>query len=107
MNARLDEIGSQIAKALDQAAKGQSFESLERQISEMAQQLGQAEAQLAKIGEIDSTLHQLLERVDASPSPEEVASKAAQEAARLVADEQSSAPPAPSVSTPCIATWSR
>jgi localization factor PodJL len=53
----------------------------------MAQQLGHAEAQLAKIGEIDSTLHKLLERVDASPSPEEVASKAAHEAARLVADE--------------------
>ncbi len=87
LNALLDEIGRQLAKALDQTAKGQSFESLERQISEMAQQLGHAEAQLAKIGEIDSTLHRLLERVDASPSPEEVANKAAQQAARLVADE--------------------
>ena len=57
----------------------------------MAQQLGQAEAQLAKIGEIDSTLHKLLERVDASPSPEDVASKAAQEAARLVEAKLSAA----------------
>jgi localization factor PodJL len=86
LNARLDEIGSQIAKALAGAPKGQSFEPLEQQISDMAQQLGRAEAQLAKIGEIESALHKLIERVDASPNPEEVASKAAQEAARLVAD---------------------
>jgi localization factor PodJL len=91
LNARLDELGSQIAKALETASKSQSFDSLERQISEMAQQLGQAEAQLAKIGEIDSTLHKLLERVDASPSPEDVASKAAQEAARLVEAKLSAA----------------
>ncbi len=61
---------------------------LERQISEMAQQLGRAEVQLAKIGEIDSALHKLIERVDASPAQlEEVATKAASEAARLVAGE--------------------
>jgi localization factor PodJL len=87
LNARLDEIGSQIAAALAEAPRGQSFEPLEQQISDMAQQLGRAEAQLAKIGEIESALHKLIERVDASPSPDEVASKAAQEAARLVADE--------------------
>jgi localization factor PodJL len=87
LNARLDEIGSQIAKALAEAPKGQSFEPLEKKISEMAQQLSRAEAQLAKIGEIETALHQLIERVDASPSSKEVASKAAQEAARLVADE--------------------
>ena len=87
LSARLDEIGSQIAAALAEAPKGQSFEPLERQISDMAQQLSRAEAQLAKIGVIESALHKLIERVDASPSPEEVASKAAQEAARLVADE--------------------
>lgn len=87
LSARLDEIGSQIAAALAEAPRGQSFEPLERKISDMAQQLNRAEAQLAKIGEIESALHKLIERVDASPSPEEVASKAAQEAARLVADE--------------------
>jgi localization factor PodJL len=87
LNARLDEIGSQIAKALAEAPKGQSFEPLEQQISDMAQQLSRAEAQLAKIGEIESALHKLIERVDASPSPEEVAREAAQAAARLVADE--------------------
>ena len=33
LNARIDELGSRIANALDQVAKGQSFESLERQIT--------------------------------------------------------------------------
>lgn len=87
LHARLDEIGHQIGTALDAAPKGPSLDCVERQISDMAQQLGRAEAQLAKIGEIESALHKLIERVDASPAPEEVAIKAAEEAARLVAAE--------------------
>ncbi len=88
LHVRLDEIGNQIAKALENAPKGQSFEPLERQIADMAQQLGRAEAELAKIGEIEGALHRLIERVDGSPAQlEEVAAKAAREAARLVADE--------------------
>jgi localization factor PodJL len=87
LSVRLDEIGKDIAKALADAPKGQSLEPLEQKISDMAQQLSRAEAQLAKIGEIDTALRQLIERVDAAPSPDDVASKAAQEAARLVADE--------------------
>ena len=86
LNARLDEIGHQLAKALE-TPKTLSLEPVERQISEMAQQLGKAEAQLAKIGEIESALHQLIARVDASPAAEEVANKAAQEAVRLLAGE--------------------
>ena len=86
LSARLDEISRDLAKALE-APKTLSLEPVERQISEMAQQLTRAEAQLAKIGEIESALLQLIERVDASPSPDEVASKAAEEAARRVADE--------------------
>ncbi len=87
LSARLDEIGQQIAKALDTVPKDLSLDHVEQQISDMAQQLGRAEAQLAKIGEIESALHKLIERVDASPAPEEVASKAAEEAARRVAAE--------------------
>ncbi|MGA7457790.1 MAG: hypothetical protein WBW51_10825, partial [Methyloceanibacter sp.] len=86
LSARLDEIGNNLAKALE-APKTLSLEPVERQIAEMAQQLSRAETQLAKIGEIESALLQLIERVDASPSPDEVASKAAEEAARRVADE--------------------
>jgi localization factor PodJL len=88
LNARLDEIGTQIAHALEEAPKAVSLEPVERQISAMAHQLGRAEAQLAKIGEIEAALHRLIERVDASPARlEEIARKAASEAARLVADE--------------------
>jgi len=87
LNARLDEIAHQIAKAVDEAPKGLSLAHVEQQISDIAQQLGRAEAQLAKIAEIESVLHKLIERVDASPAPEEVASKAAEEAARLIAAE--------------------
>ncbi len=86
LSARLDQISRDLAKALE-APKTLSLEPVERQISEMAQQLTRAEAQLAKIGEIESALLQLIERVDASPSPDEVASKAAEEAARRVAEE--------------------
>ena len=86
LSARLDEISRDLAKALE-APKTLSLEPVERQISEMAKQLTRAETQLAKIGEIESALLQLIERVDASPSQDEVASKAAEEAARRVAEE--------------------
>lgn len=88
LSKRLDELGNQITQAFDAAPKGEAFDALEGQISDLAQQLGRAEAQLAKVGEIESALHKLIERVDASPAQmEEVAAKAASEAARLVADE--------------------
>ncbi|HEX2448029.1 MAG TPA: peptidoglycan-binding protein [Methyloceanibacter sp.] len=85
LSARLDEISRDLAKALATPTT-LSLEPVERQISDMAQQLNRAEAQLAKIGEIESALLGLIERVDASPSPEDVAEKAADEAARRVAD---------------------
>jgi localization factor PodJL len=88
LSARLDEIGSQIAQGFDQVPGGPAFETVERQISELAQQLGRAETQLAKIGEIDTALRQLIERVDGSAGDlEEVANKAADAAARRVAEE--------------------
>ena len=88
LSARLDELGHQIAKALDEAPKGLSLDHVERQIYDMAQQLSRAEAQLAKIGDIEGVLHNLIERVDGgSARLEEVAAKAASEAARLVANE--------------------
>ena len=86
LSAKLDEIGRDLAKALE-TPKTLSLEPVERQISEIARQLSRAEAQLAKIGEIESALLKLIERVDASPSLDEVASKAAEDAARRVADE--------------------
>lgn len=88
LNARLDEIGAQLAKALEQPPKTQALEAVERQISDMAQQISRAEAELTKIGEIESALNRLVERVDASAAQmEQAASKAASEAAQRVAEE--------------------
>jgi localization factor PodJL len=88
LNTRLDEIGRQIGQALRQAPKPPNLEPLEHQISDLAQKLDRAEEQLARIGSIESELHGLIERVDASPGDvEEVVSRAASEAARLVAAE--------------------
>ena len=88
LNARLDEIGRKVAEALDAAPKPLSLDPIERQISDMAQQLGRAEAQLAKVGEIEDALHRLIARVDSNAAElGEVAAKAANEAARLVAGE--------------------
>ena len=88
LNARLDEIGNQLAQALEQAPKLKNLEHVEHQLTEMAQQIGRAEVQLAKVSGIESQLLKLIERVDETPARlEEVASKAAREAARLVTGE--------------------
>ena len=88
LNARLDEIGHQLRQALEAAPKPNILEPIERQLSELTQQLGRAEGQLARVSSIESQLLKLIERVDATPSRlEEVASKAASEAARLTAGE--------------------
>lgn len=88
LNARLDEIGKQLSQALEEAPKFKNLEHVEHQLSEMAQQIGRAEVQLARVSGIESQLLKLIERVDQAPARlEEVASKAASEAARLVAAE--------------------
>ena len=85
LNARLDEIASQLSQALRQAPKLENLASVEKQLSEMGQQLGRAEAQLARVSAIEDQLVKLIERFDAAPDVlEEIASKAASEAARLV-----------------------
>jgi localization factor PodJL len=88
LNARLDEIGNQINQALLRTPKFPSFEPLEIQISDLAQKLARAEEQFARIGSIESELHGLIARVDASPGDvEEVIGRVAGEAARLAAAE--------------------
>ncbi len=86
LNTRLDEIASQLSQALTQAPKLENLASVEKQLVEMGQQLVRAEAQLARISGIEDQLVKLIERFDVAPDVlEEVASKAASEAARLVA----------------------
>jgi localization factor PodJL len=88
LNTRLDQIGHQLSQALEAAPKPNTLEPIERQLSELSQQLGRAEGQLARVSSIESQLLKLIERVDVTPSRlEEVASKAASEAARLAAGE--------------------
>ena len=87
LNARIDAIGRQIANAFN-APKTVSLEPLERQVSDIANQLRQAEGQLARIGEVETSLHRLIEHVDGHANDlSEVAAKAATEAARLVAND--------------------
>ena len=96
LNQRLDEIGSQLAQTLEKVPTREALDHVERQISDMGQQLGRAEEQLGKVGGVEAHLLSLIERLDertsapASIEPaqmEDIANKAANEAARLVADE--------------------
>jgi localization factor PodJL len=98
LNARLDEIGAQLSQGLDKAPSREALEHVEGQISDMAQQLSRAEEQLSRISGVEDHLLKLIARLDekdaaqeqAEPDPaklQEIAAKAASEAARLVADE--------------------
>ncbi len=85
LNARLDEIASQLSQALRQAPKLDNLASVEKQLSEMGQKLGRAEAQLAHVTGIEDQLVKLIERFDTAPDVlEEIANKAASEAAKLI-----------------------
>ena len=88
-----------------QAPKTLSLEPVERQISDMAQQLGRAEAQLAKIGEIESALHQTdrARRRCALPRKRWRARPRRRPPASSPVKRSSSGAP-PSASMPCIAT---
>jgi localization factor PodJL len=95
LNTRLDEIGGQLSQALETAPTRDALEHVERQISEMGQQVSRAEQQLGKVAGIEAHLIKLIARLDEkadAPAPqadpaqlEEVANKAAEGAARLVA----------------------
>jgi len=87
LNDRIDAISRQLADAL-KAPKTVSLEPLERQVSDIASQLRQAEGQLARIGTVETSLHRLIERVDLHANDlSDVAAKAATEAARLVSND--------------------
>jgi localization factor PodJL len=92
LNARLDEIAARFDAGFGQSAKCEQFEHIERQLSEMRQQLGRAELQIARISGIESQLLRLIERLDEASGVEQVASAAASEAARLVTGNGKMAP---------------
>jgi localization factor PodJL len=95
LNTRLDEIGGQLTQALEKAPMRDALDHVERQISDMSQQVNRAEEQLCKIGGIEAHLLKMIERLDEKPAPAEtapaqlveIANKAATEAASRVAAE--------------------
>jgi len=98
LNSRLDEIGNQIAEGLEKAPSRDALKHLESQFSDMSQQLSRAEEQLGKMSGVEEHLLKLIARLDekdAAPEPaemdpaqlQEIAAKAARDAARLVADD--------------------
>jgi localization factor PodJL len=95
LNTRLDEIGGQLTQALEKAPTRDALDHVERQISDMSQQINRAGEQLDKIGGIETHLLKMIERLDEKPAPaerdpaqlEEIANKAATEAASRVAAE--------------------
>ncbi len=87
LNARMEQIAATFEAALQQSPKLEHLQRLERQLTEMGQQLGRAEQHIARIGVIESQLQRLIGRLDDAPAElESVANKAATEAARLVAE---------------------
>ena len=98
LNTRLEEIGRQIAESLKAAPSGTALQYVERQIADMGRQINRAEDELSRLGGVEERLVQILARLedkDAAPKApdtdaaqlQEVAAKAAVEAARLVADD--------------------
>ena len=95
LNSRLDDIGGQLSQALETAPTRAALEHVEQQLSDMSQQVSRAEEQLGKVAGIEAHLLKLIARLDEkveTPAPqadpaqlEEIANKAAEGAARLVA----------------------
>jgi localization factor PodJL len=93
LNARMDELAANFEAALQQSPKLESLHRLERQIADMAQQIGRAEHDIARIGVIETQLQWLMDRVQQAPAQMEgLASKAATDAARLVAEAATGKP---------------
>jgi localization factor PodJL len=87
LNARMDELAANFEAALQQGPKLESLHRIERQIDDMAHQLGRAEQHIARIGTIEAQLQRLIDDHDQTPAQMQgLASQAATDAARLVAE---------------------
>ncbi|MEG6508580.1 SEL1-like repeat protein [Methyloligella sp. 2.7D] len=91
LNAKMNEIAANLDRALQrgqaEAARPDALQHIETQISDLSQQLGRAETEISKIGGIEEQLSQLISHIDTQPSMEDVAHRAASEAASLVSSE--------------------
>jgi localization factor PodJL len=87
LNARMEEISARFEAALAETPKLENFQHVERQVTDIGQQLGRVERHAARIGAIESGLQRLIARIEEAPLHVELAaSKAAQETARLVSE---------------------
>ncbi|MGV1014219.1 MAG: peptidoglycan-binding protein [Methyloceanibacter sp.] len=99
LSARLDDIVQQLTLILTRTPTRENLQHVQRQLSGMGHQLGRAERQLAKIGDIEGQLLKLIARVDEKPAMpdrppvdlaqlKDIAHKAAVEAAGRVIKEE-------------------
>ena len=87
LNARMREISERFEAALEQTPKLELLRHLERQVTDMGQQLGRVEQQAARIDAVEGQLQRLIDRFDEAPlQVQRTASKAAEETARLVSE---------------------
>jgi localization factor PodJL len=87
LNAKMDEMAARFESALSETPKIDHLNRLERQISDIGQQLSRAERDVARISGIEGQLLRLIRRFEETPPEiEQMASKAANEAARLVSE---------------------
>ena len=87
LNARMQEISARFEAALEQTPKLELLRHIERQVTDMGQQLGRVELQAARIDAVEGQLQRLIDRFDEAPRQVQgAASKAAEETARLVSE---------------------
>ena len=95
LNVRMEEISARFEAALAQTPKLENLQQVERQVSDIGQQLGRVEQHAARIGAVEGELQRLIAHIEEAPAHVELAaSKAAQETARLVSESAANKPSA-------------
>jgi localization factor PodJL len=92
LNAKMTDIAAALDRALQQndgaAPQASALQQIEDQIAELAQQLGRAEQEIARIGGVEDQLGRLAKEFEAQPARfEDIAQRAATEAAERVSGE--------------------
>ncbi len=98
LNSRLEDIGNQIAQALEAGPRVAALDHVESHITVMSQPFSRAEAQLSRIDGVEEHLLTVIARLDEKDAAatstqvdpirlQEMAAKAATDAARLVAGD--------------------
>ena len=87
LNARMDELAKRFEAALAQAPGAANLRLLEQQVTDIGQQVGRVEQQMQRFSLVEGELNRLIQRFEGTPAElVDAASKAANEAARLVTE---------------------